>query len=318
MDEIKQYGNQSLYSHILFEFKHGVPNGDYLLTESHGYFDDVDIIAQTIIKAMSPTIKKAILYGEKKEIDRTFTREDFSFDVFFDNLTLHLTFIPSETTDYYGGFNFRNTKVTHLEDGTLSYHPYISLTCQAKILPDAVHTLYFALGHELTHAHSELEAAKGNGGWLQKSEKYAKSILFKELSGVDRHVRVISHAMYVLDRRERNAFIAQLKQELETHKDEILDSKSATETITKTESYKDSYLFLTQVAHWLINTKFSDEEQDDICQVMSKITNKAFNTLSDVIKYIVLHAKKWQKEYEIRASKIAYDIFAEDGLAMLF
>ena len=123
--------------------------------------------------------------------------------------------------------------------------------------------------------------------------------------------KAIANMLYKLNRMERNAYIAQLKQELLNKKSNLKNTKTTFETIKETESYKK---FLSLEDNIKILSNITDVmTQNEIINAVNTIMGTFFSNYAQVKKYLINRWNKWRKKYIVTASKIAYNIFDENN-----
>ena len=165
------------------------------------------------------------------------------------------------------------------------------------------------MGHELTHCYNLLQYALKNDKdpWYSIDRNRYFTIRNNVNFGIG-NVSALANILYTLNRMERNAYIAQLKQELLTKKNLIKDNKTAFDLIKNTESYK-KFLYLEQQVN-VIFTIIDEDVQKDLIDTLNNIMNTHFTTFKQLKKYFLIRWLKWKKAYFKNASKIAYDIFS--------
>ena len=184
-----------------------------------------------------------------------------------------------------------------------------------KNIYECGNTFCVGIGHELTHAYDLwLYAVKNNKHPLNSilNNKY-NNISNARNGNIDtNNLRAVADMLYTLNKMERNAYIAQLKQELNTNKDKIKDMKSAYNLIYKSFSYQ-KIKGLENNINIILNLK-NKSTQNGILQSLNTIMKTNFTTWNQVKKYFLNRWLKWKNKYLSTAAKIAYDIYAENNV----
>lgn len=305
--------NFELKNHIKYEFITGRDNPTRLLYEVRGVVNNIDKIISKIesecINQIESTINTKKGYFKIYHID--FNGENFFFKELYLSLT---TYYDDRNT--YGGSTSSDSVVK--KQGNIICQPIIELQLYCNSVENMVYKLKFCLGHELTHVHNMYQYVLKTGKDLYSNMVNVQK--YKEISNLKDNLyyfkyinqKVIGDVLYRLNRMERNAYIAQLRQELLQKKEEIKDSKTAYETLISTDSYKKNYLYLQKVIFLLVN--LTDENaKKDLVKIMNNFSKRKITNYNDVKKYFVNRWNKWKKQYMIKASKIVYDVFNENG-----
>ena len=305
-----------LKNHILYEFFSGVPNKENILRESRGVVGGVHETVRDLVNAMSDQVMDAFKGNEP--VSKEYSSRNVAVgSTFFKNFNISITVQKSDDLRYRGGLVVDNS-FSETTDGKARCHPEINLKIQAKTPEEAMNVLKFALGHELTHAYNIFKYAEKNGIRLlsrniNTEQGYQK--IQTARNSVVNNESAIGTVMYLLNRMERNAYIAQLKQELNEKSDSIVDGNTAMEAIKSTESYKK----LSQIASFLDQLRMGELTQTTkiwLTRYTNNVTGKNFTTYEQVLRYFTGRYEKWKKKYMITASKIAYDIYSENHIMM--
>lgn len=299
--------NKELKHHVILEFKrNNVPT----LNEIHGYIADIDDVIDYFKKIVEQQIIETFFYSDSNESITKHYQDRINFNTFFDYYTLTVTFKKSPETAYNGGM-LPKSIFLNSSNGTWQCNPIINLTIKANNSVNAMKIFSFCIGHELTHCYDLLLYAKENNQdpWYSIDRNKYFSIKNDLNFGVG-NTKAIANILYNLNRMERNAYIAQLKQELLDMKDTMKGSNSIVNAIKSTESYK-KFLSLSENMN-VILTITDEEVQNSLIDDLNHIMNKKFTTYNQLIKYFLNRWRKWKYQYLSQASKIAYDIFKND------
>lgn len=311
--------NNELRNHIIYEFYAGLPNRENILMESRGIVSGLHEVVKAICEEMSDQIWETCSVGD--ETTKTYSGDvrDFNLSTFFQSYIVHLTTIYDEGKTKYSGGLLIPDSFSDAKDGIIC-HPIIELTVTGSDSLDMGRTIMFSIGHELTHAFNDYQYASKNG--LTKEDiinnicdrQNYDSITTTKQSRVQNE-KAVANLLYLLNRSERNAYIAQLKEELESVKDKIKDSTSAWNAVLSTASYK-KFKQIERVYMQLMSESLSNSSKEQVIRTTNKILGKSFVDYGRVKRFYTNIWSKWKKKYLTTASKIVYDIFKENNLMM--
>lgn len=301
-----------LRNHIYFEFI----NKNHLY-ESRGAVDAVDEIVNVFVRMIEPQVielyrtKQPYITREYDETNEVFANS--GVNAFFTSFNMKLTINIWPKRRYKGGVY--NGNITQDIDGNYILVPEIDFDISAENAIDAINVFRFCLGHELTHSYGSLQYRIKNGksdiDSIFHKNKYKNINMLKNVvNGSNSPLEAVADILYVLNRTERNAYIAQLKQELMNMKGEITDSKSAFEAVKKTESY-ERFKHLETDIDAICNANIDDNTKYAIMTATNMAMGRNFTNFEQVRKYYAKRWEKWKKAYLSRASKIAHDVYME-------
>ena len=301
-----------LKNHVLFEFSSRGPNKERILYETRGYIAGIDQVIKALCSKMYRQIEDCCLNGESMTETYAGNIMDDGVVTFFDRYNIILdTKYSQEKGQYRGGLSPKETFSD--DDGSVVCCPDIELSITGNDPQKMYETLRFSLGHELTHAYNMFQYARKNGlssddiiKNFTETQRYDKIIGVKE--NMTGNPKLLATTLYYLNRGERNAYIAQLRQELTDRKDELKDSRTTMEAIRSTESYK-KFKSLEQNVVALYSPEITEKFKKGFIFWVGRMTEKKFTTYGQARKYVVRAWEAWKKKYLSVASKIAYDIY---------
>lgn len=297
-----------LKHHIITEFaRNFVP---CLILEEHGYISDIDELIEYFKKMVEGQIQLAFSDGIPETVTREY-KDKINFNTFFEYYKLNLKIVPSNVLSYKGGAAPKSVYV-HPQKGEWVCVPDIELTINTNNALNAMKTFSFAIGHELTHCYDLLQYAKetGQDPWYSLNRNKYFDIRNNQIFGIGNN-RAIAQMLYHLNKTERNAYIAQLRQELLSVKDKIKDSKTAIDAVKNTESYKK---FISLENNINIIFGITDKDvQTDLLSYTNDIMGKKFTTYNQLKKYYLNRWQKWKYKYLTTASKIVYDVYSKEN-----
>jgi len=309
--------NKELENHILTEFQlHN--SGPVILNETRGRIDNIDEIVKYFVKVVQSQAFKTYnnkgntifkIFNNKGKTTKTYN-DIISINCFFNKYKITVTFEVSDKKNYNGGI--QSNSIFQDVDGKWVCVPDINITVKSNNAIDALKTFSIAIGHELTHAYDLLQYAlkTGQDPWYSIERNRYRKIKEGENTLTD-NPQAIANMLYHLNRMERNAYIAQLRQELMNMKDKIKDNKSVFEVIKKTKTW-EKFIALENNVFAVFNIQ-NIVLQNEIMQTLNYIMKKNFTTYNQVKNYFINRWNKWKKAYLTNASKIAYDVYAENN-----
>lgn len=307
--------NNELRNHIIYEFYAGLPNRENILMETRGVVSGLHDVVKAICEELSDQVWET--YNTKEEETRVYSGEvsEFGLKSFFDDFNITLTTIYGNNKSTYRGGLSVSKSFSDSENGVVC-SPVINFYVTDNDPHDMARTIAFSIGHELTHAYNFYQYARKNNLTVRQMmdnfdniQRYGDIMAAKNSPGLNNE-RAVGDILYKLNRMERNAYIAQLKQELESEADYIVDSKSAWNAVLKSESYK-KFKNLEKNFSIMFGPEISDEAKKQIIHYTNRSTGKNFKNFDQVKKYYMKYWETWKKKYLTTASKIAYDIYAE-------
>lgn len=307
----------SLVLHLLYEFGNAYHKSKKVLAETRGVVTGLGEVVSFLAESMSGQIKDSI--ENKTEIIQTYAGKlpDNVSSGFFIEYEIEFTacYNTKNSKPTYSGGLITKLSFSEDYDGALICKPFIRLKIAGNSLEKIKNTLLFCLGHEFTHAYDLYQyAVKNNLG----SEEIMDNVLIQQnysnilngyRNGKNAKEKGVSNLLYSLNRMERNAYIAQLKQEIETRKNEIHDSSSALKVIKSTSSY-GRLNAIEQNVEALFAPHLTRESKEEILSYTNRLTGKNFTNFAQIQKYYLRRWEKWKKKYLSTASKIVYDIYS--------
>lgn len=312
--------NLELKNHIIYEFYANLPNRENVLNESRGVVDGLHEVVKAICEELSDQIWET--YNTKEEETRVYSGElsEFGLKSFFEDFTITLTTMYGNNKSNYRGGLSVSKSFSYSENGVVC-SPVINFYVSDNDPSDMARTIASAIGHELTHAYNFYQYARKNDLTIQQMmdnfddvQRYGDIMATKNSPGPNNE-KAVGDILYKLNRMERNAYIAQLKQELESDAENIKDSKSAWRAVLASESYK-KFKNLETNFNIMFGSEMSDTAKNQIIHYTNRATGKNFKTFNQIKKFYMTYWETWKKKYLTMAAKIAYDVFHKNNLMM--
>lgn len=175
--------------------------------------------------------------------------------------------------------------------------------------------LNFVFAHELTHGWNLLEYAREHNQHpyysnIVNGQKYTNIKIGMGIGS--KNEKLMSTLLYRLNRMERNAIIAQIRNELKMKKLGGLSFDEFYKLVYETNAYTKDFKGIENTIGYLNNLK-DKNIQNDLIKIFNTIMDKQLTTFNQLIKHLNGRWLKWKKSFLMKASKIAYDVYYEDG-----
>ena len=253
-NHIDEY-DKLLLAHLAIEYKvNDIAEGKRIINEKYGIYDGCEEICDYIMKDI---FSHRDLDGEYR-----YTREDFKKypNIFFKTLIVDL-----DTSSDDGG---------ECDDNIIIDKDHLVEEVRIDIYDDkpTKSSIKSALMHELTHTYNNyIMQVKGNMGYIETSQSdMYKNII--DMSGGIIEIE-IKQILYFLLGYERNAFITQLKAELEDQKAKIKTPHDALRILKNSPVYI-RYRKLLNTIDYLIKKQQDNPESTFIADIYKNITGK--------------------------------------------
>ena len=309
-----------LKRHIIYEFYAGLPNEENIIMESRGVVSGLHEVVKAICEKMEEQVRKVCYEGRAIKTE-SYCDEvaHLGLDTFFEEFDITLCTNYGHKPSYSGGFSPAKS-FSDSENGIVC-NPVINLMITGDDADKMMRTISFALGHELTHAYNMYQYARKNNlthkqllDNIYDVQRYSDIMATRTSPGLVNE-RAVGDILYKLNRMERNAYIAQLKQELEDVSDTITDSKSAWKAVLESESYQ-KFKSLENNMRILSGPEMSDEAKEEIVRYTNRALGKRFKNYKQTLKYYMKCWDTWKKKYLSAAAKIAHDVYDEHNATM--
>ena len=307
-----------LLFHLIHEFTYGNVSKK-ILSETRGVVPNIDNIVKTFVSNIGMQIYSA--FNDENYFSNVVTSEytekeiPLPKDCFFNQFYLKISIEKNNKVTYHGGmYPIKSFIINKSGDGFV-FRPYIVLHIEGESIQTVVNKLSIALSHELTHAYDYYMYFQKNGfpQSVDDIEKSGTKRFTDAMRGNHSIERVVGSINYRLSQKEMNAFLGQLKIELNNQADKIQDAKSAFDAIKKTDSFYSTYMYLKNEIETLIYDVEDVDMRKEIIKYTNSVAEKKFTNYDQVKKYYFNRWYKWSEKYLTKASKIAFDVFAENS-----
>ena len=291
--------DESLLSHIAIEYKvNDIGEGRRIVNEKYGIYDGCEELANYITNDIFSrhAFDDASQYSKENLGDIK--------NIFFKELTVDI-----DTSSDDGG---ECDDEISIGDDLLVDEIYINI----YLVNPTKSEIKGILMHELTHIYNNyIMQLKGDKNFIKTSRSAMYQNIIDMSGGpIERDIKTV---LYFLLGYERNAFIAQLKAELEDHKDKINTPREALEILKNCPIYK-TYMRINNILAQHISNQNENPDSQLIAQIYKQITgnksnessmkilkrlksqsNKAIKKLNTVIPKLCvenLNNRKWHRE----------------------
>lgn len=291
--------DESLLSHIAIEYKvNDIGEGRRIVNEKYGIYDGCEELANYITNDIFSrhAFDDASQYSKESLGDIK--------NIFFKELTVDV-----DTSSDDGG---ECDDEISIGSDLLVDEIYINI----YLVNPTKSEVKGILMHELTHIYNNyIMQLKGDKNFIKTSRSAMYQNIIDMSGGpIERDIKTV---LYFLLGYERNAFIAQLKAELEDHKDKINTPREALEILKNCPIYK-TYMRINNILAQHISNQNENPNSQLIAQIYKQITgnksnessmkilkrlksqsNKAIKKLNTVIPKLCvenLNNRKWHRE----------------------
>lgn len=300
--------NEELKNNLLTEFNRN--DEINLLKEVHGYISNINEIVDYFSYIVRKQIRETIRL--KSKITKTY-RKEITIETFFKSFNLTVTFeYNKEKRNHYLGGLHTNSIVKN-RNGEWKCIPIIELIIYGVDYYNFDSVFRFLIAHELTHAYDYLQYAKEtneNPLYSLIRNNYA-NLAQNKMNPKNETIFSMANVLYHLNKTERNAYIAQIKQELLNRKTELTDWQTILKLIKTTESYKKFLYLQEQISIFAYDIK-DEKTQNELIGYLNNLMQLNFTTYNQLKKYFLTRWLKWKNAYLSKITKIAYDCYIEN------
>lgn len=291
--------SESLLSHIAIEYKvNDIGEGRRIVNEKYGIYDGCEELADYIVKDIFSRHSFDDASQYRKE-----NLENIK-NIFFKELIVDIDTSSDDGGECDDEISINNDLLVD----EIYINIYLSNPTKSEVKG--------ILMHELTHIYNNyMMQLKGDKNFIKTSRSAMYQNIIDMSGGpIERDIKTV---LYFLLGYERNAFIAQLKAELEYHKDKINTPLEALEILKNCPIYK-TYMRINNILIRHISNQNENPDSQLIAQIYKQITgnksnessmkilkrlksqsNKAIKKLNTVIPKLCvenLNNRKWHRE----------------------
>ena len=299
--------DEHLFRHCAIELSDAFTS----ILESHGYSDKVSGIIDALYTVINHDIG-AMKFGEHKRFVYNDTSLFDNIDVFFTGFSLTL---DVDYADDYKGYESRGkyndrSKMLY-KNGKVDFVPNIVVYAKGNDNLGIRRVIGKTLGHEFTHAYNDYEMFLDSGGTIRLKDAFMQGYWSAAQQSPNKIERFVDEIIYFTDRSERNAHIAQMKQELDNYDEPMFTAHTFTAAIQTTETYKKLRDVISALS--MINdiVKKDPERKEDVVKVVNSLTKRNFVKYKDAFLFLRDRVVRAKLKFDEQAPKIAYDVYRE-------
>ena len=302
-----------LHNHVLFEF-----GGLGKLFETHGYYDKITDITDVI----SHEILHDLLDSNEDPYELRKTYDDMSMfkdiNPFFTELKLRVDLKYSSAikrNKIDASYDPINSKI-QINDGVVSFCPMITISGFCNSKSGVIDEMIYTLGHEFTHAYNDYMVYVKSGHRKRLKDLSDMSKINNAISNPNSLIGyMIGAVLYMADQAEKNAFIAQLKNELELYKGDLNSSKDCTHAIMTTNTYQNIQnvtAFCNKFEEEINqNEKGTDNAKILFVDELNRIAEKNFKNFESAFKWFKYQVYEINANFNKKAPKIVHDVYTQ-------
>ena len=268
----------SILQHLAIEYKENhLYSRTRVILEKYGVYDGCEELAKHIVKLAKKDGYNTVVKLTKDNLP------DFK-NIFFENIIVNIDTSEDNGAEYIDNEELNKDLL------------FDEVVINVYLTKQQISELQSTLMHELTHAYNNyMMLLKGNRNYINvaKSTLYKNIVSFPEKINAEYHIK---RAMYFLLGYEKNAFIAQIKADLENNKDKIYGPIDALNVLKKSETYV-TYQRLNKAIGRYFNNNLSEEKIKEIEDAYTDITGQKL-TRNKIFKKLQALSDKTMKKLD--------------------
>ena len=297
-----------LLENIGIDFRFGEYLGmRHLLCEVHGYVPNIDDYLWCVSKAIDPYITELIKNGCVY-----FTFDESVFDgitnKFFDTAMFDVVLV-------LGPQNYSECSYDIESSGIIDGKKFANFNINISNgnLLDLMAEINRSVSHELMHAYQDLSTIDKSGKRMTDTfnqERYNRMVkMHYSQNNGNIYVQELLSMLYNTEPIEINAFIGEIKADLQSNRGFINGSRKAEEAVKGTDAYKRLMSCWETVEK--LRVLEDSENKHRIVKAYNDVFGTSIKSYNRIIKRLTARVEKFSNQVMERASKIAYDIYAE-------
>ena len=261
--------DESILAHLAISYKeNNLYSRSRIVLEKYGIYEGCEELAQYVYEK----VKK-----DGMDNQYIFTSDELKS---FKNIFFKTIIIDIDTSENTGGQYLDNEE---LNDDLLFDEVNINIYLYENRLSEVKEILM----HELTHAYNNyMMCLKGDDGYINA----AKSLMYKNIhkNSSNKNEFLIKKALYLLLGYEKNAFFAQIKAELENHKEKIKNPYDALKVLKKSKinAYFDNTLEnknIDEIEKAYLEITGEKKTADQIFKTLRNLSRKTLKKLDTIL-----------------------------------
>ena len=306
----EQNRDNEMKNSIFMEFRYSTKQSmDSILLESKGNMNDID---EYVIPIM--TKFRRITNNGNMNAEVNITANDFKSvkNKIAEKFNIIIEYDKDKPLNIKGVYD---TKQSKLQGNVLD-----NVTIKIKACGEynkVIRNLPSLIAHELLHAYEKLMRCRKNGKEMQ-SEPYTNNNIMRATARItgNQVIEHISMIYYYCTSFERNAYIAQLNNQIRDMKNDIQDSDTAFQVLQQLPLYKQYMAFGNTLS---IIYKNKEYYKDDIEEWYETVYDGKHLSYNKIIKRLInLYNKTWRKIRKTTASYLRYVYENNDNAGGLY
>lgn len=277
----------SILQHLAIEYKENhLYSRTRVILEKYGVYDGCEELAKHIVKLAKKDGYNTVVKLTKDNL------QDFK-NIFFENITVNIDTSEDNGAEYIDNEELNKDLL------------FDEVVINVFLTKQQISELQSTLMHELTHAYNNyMMLLKGNRNYINvaKSTLYKNIVSFPEKINAEYHIK---RAMYFLLGYEKNAFIAQIKADLENNRDKIYGPIDALNVLKKSDTYV-TYQRLNKAIGRYFNNNLSEEKIKEIEDAYTDITGQKM-TRNKIFKKLQALSNKTMKKLDKLLPKLCVE-----------
>jgi len=278
--------DESILAHLAISYKeNNLYSRSRIVLEKYGIYEGCEELAQYVYER----VKK-----DGMDNQYTFTSDELKS---FKNIFFKTLIVDIDTSENAGGQYLDNEELNGdllFDEVNINIYLYENRLSEVKEI----------LMHELTHAYNNyIMCLKGDNGYINA----AKSLMYKNIqkNSSNDNEFLIKKALYLLLGYEKNAFFAQIKAELENHKEKIKNPYDALKVLKKSKIYIAYNKLNNEINSYFDNT-LENKNIDEIEKAYLEITGEK-KTADQIFKTLRSLSRKTLKKLDTVLPKLCIE-----------
>ena len=277
----------SILQHLAIEYKKNhLYSRTRVILEKYRVYDGCEELAKHIVKLAKKDGYNTVVKLTKDNL------RDFK-NIFFENIIVNIDTSEDNGAEYIDNEELNKDLL------------FDEVVINVYLTKQQISELQSTLMHELTHAYNNyMMLLKGNRNYINvaKSTLYKNIVSFPEKINAEYHIK---RAMYFLLGYEKNAFIAQIKADLENNRDKIYGPIDALNVLKKSDTYV-TYQRLNKAIGRYFNNNLSEEKIKEIEDAYTDITGQK-TTRNKIFKKLQALSDKTMKKLDKLLPKLCVE-----------
>lgn len=303
-------------THCFIEFYYGLGKG-FLnehssvlplreLNESYGLFNGCVEVAQllkdNIIKEMD-NIEEGNVKIVNVQLNNNWINRVELMLYYNPNGVVAASYMPSESD------------IVKCGNGNEKTDKYYPLRINVNMFKANKKRLLVTIMHELTHAYEDYNLfIKGENRLIDKAMDIGYN--YNNIGSYNGYKNYLSYLLYYITEFERNAFVSELKAELQNTEQHFMNISDIIQFLKSTSVYKNYQKIITYIDFF---TNLEDKESQEIVfKWLNELSNLKFDTYGRFAKYLKNKQRDIERKINTFIPKIAYEYLKFGNILISF